>query len=229
MINSSSSKGNSATSAGRIAGPLCLVLGLLLVLASFGGAWGPAYGQTVVTPTPPTLVADPRIVKLVDPGCCIPGDDVTFTIIVTNEGSADAHNVVVTDTLPAELVLLDVTTSKGTVTIDGNSFQVDIGTVSPGEVVTIIVQARVLEDTPVDIIIINVARMRSDEGSGEASVEFPVKEACETPSELPPTGSTMAQPSAGFRPGLLLAGLLLLVLGTGLNLRARRLGRSTDA
>lgn len=221
MSKQTSVEGSGPKALRRLFGPLCLALGTLLILASFGGTWGPAYGQTVVTPTPRIPVADPRIIKTVDPGCGEPGDHVIFTLTLTNEGSADATNVVVTDTLPAELILEEVTTSKGTVTISGNSFTVVVGTLSPGEVVTIVVQASLRADAPVDIIIINIGHLRSDQGDRESSVELPVKEACATPPILPPTGHSNPEPGSGSWPWLLPAGILFLLLGIILSLRAR--------
>lgn len=209
-------------------GPLCIGLGALLLLASFSGHWGQAFGQTVITPTPAPRIADPIVYKTGEPGCCSPGDPVTYTIVVTNEGTADATNVVISDTLPAELGLDDVTTSKGTVTIDGNHFEVIIGTVAPGEIVTIVVHAHVAVDSPVDIIIINTAFMYSDQRDGQSSFETTIRPIgmCETPGILPPTGSPAPEPEGGTSLWLLAAGLLVLLLGVVLTIRERVLVRN---
>jgi len=207
----------------RILGPICIALGILLILASFGGSWGPAYGQTVVTPTPHIEVADPQISKTAQPSCCSPGDTVVFTIVVTNIGTAPATNVVISDTVPAELSLTSVTTTKGTVTINGNQFVVAIGTVSPGEIVTITVTTTVLITTPVDVVISNIAYLTSDQGSRQASANVTIKEigACATPTGWPRTGGPV-EAEEGTSPWLLVAGLLLLLLGIALTVRTRR-------
>ena len=131
-----SPKGPSNVMLRRLPGFLCIGLGLLLILASFNGVWGPVYGQTVVTPTPALRIADPQLSKVGIPGCCYPGDPVEWTIIVTNVGTAPAANVLISDTIPAHLELREVTTSRGTVNIQGNHFTVLIGYVYPGDIVT---------------------------------------------------------------------------------------------
>jgi uncharacterized repeat protein (TIGR01451 family) len=47
--------------------------------------------------------ADLAITKTAAPGTVAPGDNVVYTLTVTNNGPADATNVVVTDPLPAEV------------------------------------------------------------------------------------------------------------------------------
>lgn len=171
-------------------GPFCILLGLLLILASFYQPWGRAYGHTVVTPTPGILIGDPHISKTAAPDCCNPGDPVTFIIVVTNIGNADVTNVRITDTLPAELVLQTVTTTKGLVTVQGNHFEVHIDRISPGEIVTIVVHAVVGTGVPTDIVLVNTAYLYSDQGNRQDSAEVLIKPpgGCPTPPILPPTG-----------------------------------------
>lgn len=208
----------------RLPGFLCIGLGLLLILASFNGSWGHVHGQTVVTPTPALRIADPQISKTGVPGCCYPGDPVEWTIIVTNIGTAPAANVLISDTLPAYLELREVTTSKGTVTIRGNHFEVFIGYVYPGEIVTIVVYTVVLEGVPDGTVVVNTAYLISDQGNRQASADVLIKEpgGCGTPQILPPTGSPTVEPGSGTSLWLLLAGLALLLLGIVLSLRARK-------
>ncbi|MGC8874763.1 MAG: DUF11 domain-containing protein [Chloroflexia bacterium] len=207
----------------RFAGPVGILLGLILVLASFNGSWGRAYGQTVPTPTPAPRIADPQISKTGDVTCCSPGDPVIFTIVVTNVGTADATNVVVRDTLPPELQLREVTTTKGTVIVSGNSFQVNIGAVAPGEIVTITVRAVVADWAPVDTVVTNTATLESDQATREDSFDLLLKErgACPTPVILPPTGG-IPEPAGGTSLWLLLLGILLVLAGIALTLRSRR-------
>lgn len=47
--------------------------------------------------------ADLALVKTASPTSVAPGDDVVFTLAVTNNGPGDASNVIVTDMLPAEV------------------------------------------------------------------------------------------------------------------------------
>jgi uncharacterized repeat protein (TIGR01451 family)/LPXTG-motif cell wall-anchored protein len=55
-----------------------------------------------------TTLADISIVKSHDPTTVVVGQDVVFTLTVTNDGPSDAQDVVVTDTLPAGLTLVSV-------------------------------------------------------------------------------------------------------------------------
>jgi len=207
----------------RWMGYFCIALGLLLILSSFNGSWGKAYGQSVVTPTPGLTVGDPQITKVGEPGCCEPGDELVYTIVATNVGFGDVTNILITDTLPAELVLQDVIASKGQVTIQGNYFEVRIDRISPGEIVTIVVRTLVI-GVPEETVIRNTAFMRTDQGDREASYENVLKEegACQPPPILPPTGGPVPQEEGGTSLWLLLAGLLLLLLGIFLTARARK-------
>jgi uncharacterized repeat protein (TIGR01451 family) len=204
-------------------GYICIGLGLLLILSSFNGGWGKAYGQTVVTPTPGLEVGDPQLTKTGEPGCCAPGDTVIYTIVATNVGTGPVTNVLITDTLPAELQLQDVTTSKGQVTIAGNYFEVRIGSIAPGEIVTIIVRALSVS-IPGDGVLHNTAFLRSDQGDRQASADVIIKASggCATPAILPPTGGPVPQSEGGVSLWLLLAGLFLLLLGIVLTVRARK-------
>ncbi len=206
---------------------LCIGLGLLAVLVSLNGSWGTAYGQTVVTPTPSVNVADPQLSKTGLPSCCEPGDEVVYTIVATNVGTAPATNVIISDTIPAELALQDVTTSKGTVTIQGNYFEVRVGVIDPGEIVTVVARASVLEGARDGAIVTNTADLRSDQGDRQASDDLMLRDpgGCEPPPELPDTGIPVPEPEVGTPQWPLVAGLLLLLLGIVLTWRTRK--RST--
>lgn len=205
-------------------GYFCILLGLLLTLASFHSPWGKAYGQTVVTPTPGMVIGDPQISKTAQPDCCNTGDPVTFVIVVTNIGNADVTNVLISDTLPAELVLQTVTTTKGLVTVQGNHFEVRIDRVSPGEIITITVHTIVGEGVPDNTVLTNTAYLYSDQGTRQASAQVLIKPpgGCATPPVLPPTGMVAPEPQGGVSLWLLIAGLMLLLLGIVLSIRARK-------
>lgn len=56
-----------------------------------------------------------------------------FTLVITNEGNADAEDVVVTDVIPAFLTINSVVVAPAgpTVAIAGNTITIDFGTVTP--------------------------------------------------------------------------------------------------
>ncbi len=89
----------------------------------------------------------------------LPGDVVTFTIILSNTGYADAVDVLVTDMVPEGLECEDV---SETVTVPAT-----------GELVIIRFTAHVAEDTW-EMTITNTASYDHSSGSGSASVSFTV-------------------------------------------------------
>jgi uncharacterized repeat protein (TIGR01451 family)/LPXTG-motif cell wall-anchored protein len=109
--------------------------------------------EPTVTPTntprprPPSDsdVADPAITKSASVAEARVGDEVTFTLTVTNKGDATAHDVVVTDALPEYLDVLEVTATRGDVSTNGRTVTVTIGAVEPGDEVTIRIRTRVNE------------------------------------------------------------------------------------
>ena len=91
------------------------------------------------TPTATATIADPAVTKSGDPSTAAIGDTVVFTLVVTNNGSADAANVVATDVIPAFLDIgpVAVVPAGPTYVIVGNTITLTFGTLSPGETYTI--------------------------------------------------------------------------------------------
>ena len=153
---------------------------------------------------------DPVILKQVEPTEALPGEEVTFTLEATNQGQESAWGVVVTDEVSEHLQILEVTTTQGTVTIEGQKVTVDIGVIGPGFVVEIVIRARVREDAPASFELENVAVLTSPNGgyrtSQTVTVMVPVP-------MLPVTGGQLA-----LWPAYALLGLLLtpVLLGSGL-------------
>ncbi len=167
----------------------------------------------VPTPTPQASVADPAIAKRGEPSLALPGEEVTFVIEATNNGSAATTDVVVTDVIPDYLEILEVTTSQGTVTVEGQQVTVQVGTIGPSFVVEIVIRTRVAENAPVPLDVTNVAVLRSpgseDRISPAATVVVPA-------TYLPRTGrAPRAWP-------MLVAGLLTLSIALLLKARPAR-------
>jgi uncharacterized repeat protein (TIGR01451 family) len=93
-------------------------------------------------PTDVSLSADATITKVDDTDPVMPGDWFTYTLTVQNVGLAAAENVVVTDTLPAEVQFSSATPPFEFTWPD--TVEWDLNTVSSGqtEVLTIAVRAR---------------------------------------------------------------------------------------
>lgn len=67
----------------------------------------------------------------------IPGQPLTYTLIVGNSGPSDATGVQVVDTLPPGVTYVSATTSQGTVSGSGNSVTALLGSLAVGEQATI--------------------------------------------------------------------------------------------
>jgi len=73
---------------------------------------------------------------------------VTFTISVRNPHSSSIPDVVVRDSVPSVFEITNVSTTQGTVEVNGQSVRAVIGTIDPGAVVEITISTVVRLDTP---------------------------------------------------------------------------------
>ncbi len=87
---------------------------------------------------PLSAQADLEISKFDAPDPVTVGDNLTYTITVTNRGPDAATNVVVTDTLPSGVTFVSATSSQGSCTYDGAvTVTCDLGDIAPNNSVTI--------------------------------------------------------------------------------------------
>jgi len=134
--------------------------------------------------TPSVSVGDPQIVKVADVQLAQPGAIVTFTLIVTNQGTAPAASVVVTDPLPNITTFVSASATQGTYSSSGNVVTFNVGTVQPGQVITLHIVARINANVTPPIDITNNAALDWPGGSrrtGSATVHI-------TRGVLPSTG-----------------------------------------
>ncbi|MBN1583012.1 MAG: DUF11 domain-containing protein [Anaerolineae bacterium] len=161
--------------------------------------------HTESTPTPQIGKADPAITKRGDPSSAYPGEEVTFTIEVTNNGQYAAVDVVVTDEVSEYFDILEVTTTQGTVTVDGQVVTVQVGIVGPGFVVEIVIQTRLQQDAPAPLRLENVAVLNSPNGGNDSSPPVTIT----IPDPLLPVTGQQALSWLGWVP----LGLGLLAIG----------------
>lgn len=96
--------------------------------------------RACITLTTTTPAADLRLTKAVDKTIVRPGEQMTFTLTLTNSGPASAQDVKVKDLIVAPLSFLSASPSQGT--YDASTGVWDIGTVAVGTV-TLTITVRV--------------------------------------------------------------------------------------
>jgi len=112
-------------------------------------------------------VANLSITKTSAPNPVVAGTNVSYTINVANAGPSTATNVVVQDTLPAQVSDVTFTPSTGSCMggIPGNPAQpltCNLGNLVNGAAASIVVTAKVKPDTPDGTILVNNASVGSD-------------------------------------------------------------------
>jgi len=112
--------------------------------------------QATVTVT----CADLAVAKTVAPDPVIVGQQAVYTVTVTNSGPGDAANVVLTDTLPAQVAYVSCATTQGTCAEAAGTVTATIGAMAPGAVVTVTITADVVAGGD----LVNTASATSDAG-----------------------------------------------------------------
>ncbi|MFD7154615.1 LPXTG cell wall anchor domain-containing protein [Kribbella sp. NPDC059898] len=95
-----------------------------------------------------TASADLAITKTAQPVPVHAGQPVTYTLTVTNNGPSAAQSVKVTDPVPAPLQYVSAKSSAGSCTEASGTATCAVGTVAPGDTVTVTVVANVPSGTP---------------------------------------------------------------------------------
>ncbi|HEX5689872.1 MAG TPA: DUF11 domain-containing protein, partial [Roseiflexaceae bacterium] len=149
------------------------------------------------TPTAPPI-GDPRVTKSADPSSGFPGDKITFTITVHNDGPVPATDVAVEDSIPGVFSIDGASTSQGTVDVSGQTVRASIGTIEPGGSVSIRVSTTIRADAQpgqVDNVAIMTNNTPGDVPGNNTSTTTvtiqggqPPSPTALPPARLPPTG-----------------------------------------
>ncbi|QDV71242.1 Large cysteine-rich periplasmic protein omcB precursor [Rosistilla carotiformis] len=93
--------------------------------------------NTATEQTPVGRTIDLAVTKQdsVDP--VVPGNQMTYTLVVTNNGPSDASGVILTDVLPSGLTLVSNTATQGTVSSSGSTVTANLGNLASGATATI--------------------------------------------------------------------------------------------
>lgn len=103
-----------------------------------------AANNTSTISTTLTPVADLGVTKSASAAAANPGDQLTYTIVVTNAGPSVAQGVTMTDVLPAGVTFVSGTGPNGTtLTAAGQTVNVTIGTMDPAATQTYTIIAQV--------------------------------------------------------------------------------------
>jgi len=90
------------------------------------------------------LVIDKQVNGIQGPVATIPGEELTYSIVVTNNGPSTANMVTFTDTLPVGVTFLSAskTTGSGSVNNNGRNLTADLGSLANGQssIITVIVR-----------------------------------------------------------------------------------------
>ena len=170
---------------------------------------------------PSLSIFDPAISKVgvLEPGGLgLPGESLTWTITVTNNGSGTATNVVVSDTLQSELSVNGADIDTGSVSISGQTVTFTIPSLAPGASVQMRVYTTVLS-SPLSGQFLNTASVT--DGAVSQSASATVGGVGALPSTGYPPADTSSGPNAALIAGA--AALALLTLGGAVLLRRRLL------
>jgi len=97
------------------------------------------------------------------------GGQITYTFSVYNAGPDDAVNIVLTDALPAHTSFVDASTNTGSVSFDGTTLTVNVGTLAFDTTAVATLVVRVDQNTPRGTIISNTVNGSSDTPDPETS------------------------------------------------------------
>ncbi len=158
---------------------------------------------------------DLALIKSVEPTAARVGDQVVYTLVVSNIGVATANDIVLTDELPAFLTLAGVTATAGEVSVAGNQVTVTAAALAPGETITVRVSALVTASPAgANSATVRASNTEITTDNNTSSVEL---------GTLPAQPPTVLPQTAGgpMRPFLTVIGLALIALGLGIALRRR--------
>jgi len=105
-------------------------------------------------------IADLSIVKADQPDPVVVGQDLSYTLVVTNNGPSLATNVVLSDTLPSGVIFVSAVPSQGSCTYAAGAVTCNLGTIPNGGTATVTIT---IQPTVNNIgTIVNVAEVMSD-------------------------------------------------------------------
>lgn len=136
------------------------------------------------TPIPPTATPEPYFVdvsiqKSVSASIVQIGDTVEFVLIGHNAGPSTAFDVVIRDSVPSEVEITNITSSKGDIVAQGQNVTAYVSVLAPNESVSVRITGRVRDGT-VGLVsntgIISTTTPDPNPGNNTSTVTFTVPE-----------------------------------------------------
>ena len=93
----------------------------------------------------------------------IPGQEFSYEITVANTGSDTAEGVVITDTLPAEVSVVDVTANG---VVSGNTVTWSIGSMTPNTTTSVQVKVVVADVVSEGTVLLNTTSVTGNQPGG---------------------------------------------------------------
>lgn len=155
---------------------------------------------------------NPVLSKSMSPARPRVGQPARITIVARNAGTANADNVVITDPLPDNMALAGAATTQGTLSVAHQIVTVYVGTLAPGQSVTVTNDVVIIREFASDTPYTNCTGLTYRDGTARLAC-FPIGPAYDPvsvaspPVFLPEAGSTLAA-----RPiALIVAGVICLL------------------
>jgi uncharacterized repeat protein (TIGR01451 family) len=144
-----------------------------------------------------------EIEKTVHPSETTVGGEVLFLITVTNASLDTVDDVVVEDEMDASLEILDVQTTKGSISIAGQLVTVNIGSMDPGESVEITIRALATEPGMIE----NVATVVAPRVEANSEAVLTVTAAAAAEEEFVPEAGSLMLLASGLASMIGFAGI----------------------
>jgi uncharacterized repeat protein (TIGR01451 family) len=140
-------------------------------------------------------MADMAITKTDAPDPVYVGDQITYTIVVTNNGPAQANNVIVTDYLPSQVQFVSASVPC---VPSGSTVVCSLGSMAPGTSTTLTIVVTALSEG----VAINNAEVTADEVDSNTSnnVTGPVTTQVDPAADLSVTASYLPSPATNGQP-----------------------------
>lgn len=148
------------------------------------------------------VIGDSDVSKQVRPFIAGAGDQVTWSITLTNPGTTPQAPVGFDDSIPSNLIILSANAPIGTVTINGQVVEYRLDSLAPGQSVTVEIVTRIDPGIPVPFII-------------ENSLNQNISATVINVSQLPNTGETP------YWRNSIIFGFVLVIMGSGLLISLR--------